>query len=416
MRVMEFEEALAVVMREAARLRALSAPEAEQAALLESAGRVLARAILADRDQPPFDRATRDGFAVRAEGSGLALRIIGQVRAGDAWTGPEMGVGEAIEIMTGAPVPPGADAVVMIEHVSVADGAVMLEAGRTLQPGENIVARGSEAGAGDLVVPAGTVIGAAEIALAATCGLAALDVYARPKVAIVATGDELVEIDVVPDERQIRNSNSYGLAALVASAGGEAKRLEIARDLREELRERIAQARRADLMLLSGGVSMGKYDLVEEVLAEFEAEFFFTGVKMQPGKPLVFGRLPPQARTPEREMVPECYFFGLPGNPISTQVTFHCFVEPFLRVLAGENVAGPKFAQATLAEDVEGKPGLMRMLPAYLRSELRQPSVRLVGWHGSGDLAANARANCYAVLPPEKTEFRQGEVISVLLR
>jgi molybdopterin molybdotransferase len=276
---------------------------------------------------------------------------------------------------------------------------VNLERERRPQPGENIVARGSEAREGNAIVPAGTVIGAAEIALAATCGLAALDVYARPKVAIVATGDELVEIDATPDERQIRNSNSYALAALVASAGGEAKRMEIARDLREELRERIAQARRADLMLLSGGVSMGKFDLVEEVLAEFGAQFFFIGVKMQPGKPLVFGRLPEQARTPEREMVPECYFFGLPGNPISTQVTFHCFVEPFLRVLAGENVTGPKFAQATLAEDVEGKPGLMRMLPAYLRSELRQPSVKLVGWHGSGDLLCGTPAGEDGVSP-----------------
>jgi molybdopterin molybdotransferase len=155
---------------------------------------------------------------------------------------------------------------------------------------------------------------------------------------------------------------------------------------------------------------MGKYDLVEEVLAEFGAEFFFTGVKMQPGKPLVFGRLP------ERDGEPECFFFGLPGNPISTQVTFHCFVEPFLRVLCGEDVAGPRFVQATLAEDVEGRPGLMRVLPASLRYDPRQPSVRLVGWQGSGDLAANARANCYAVLPPEREEFRKGDVISVLLR
>ncbi len=416
MRVMEFEEALAVVMREASRSRGLFASEAEQMELLESASRVLARAICADRDQPPFDRATRDGFAVRAADLGLALRIAGQVRAGDAWTGPAMGPGEAIEIMTGAPVPAGADVVVMVEHVSVADGALKLGPGRRLQPGENIVARGSEARAGDEVVAAGTLIGAAEIALAATSGLAALDVYARPKVAIVATGDELVEIDAVPDERQIRNSNSYALAALVASAGGEAKRLEIARDVREELRERIAQARRADLMLLSGGVSMGKFDLVEDVLAEFGAEFFFIGVKMQPGKPLVFGRLPEQPATTDGKGARECYFFGLPGNPISTQVTFHCFVEPFLRVMAGENITGPRFAQATLAEDVEGKLGLMRMLPAHLTSQLRTPTVRLVGWHGSGDLAANARANCYAVLPPEKAEFRQGDVISVLLR
>ena len=155
---------------------------------------------------------------------------------------------------------------------------------------------------------------------------------------------------------------------------------------------------------------MGEYDLVEEVLAEAGAEFFFTGVKMQPGKPVVFGRLP------ERGGFGARYFFGLPGNPISTQVTFHCFVEPLLRAMAGAAVQGPRFAQATLAEDAVGNPGLMRVLPARLTADQLRPEVRLVGWQGSGDLAANARANCYAVLPPEKERFAAGDVITILLR
>jgi molybdopterin molybdotransferase len=423
MSVLDFEAALAEVMRHAGELRERLGPDrTEEAPLLESAGRVLARPILADRDQPPFDRATRDGFAVRASefSSRSPLRVTGQVRAGDLWTGEPLASGEAIEIMTGAPVPAGADAVAMVEHVEFEAtetplaGKVRAADGRILREGENIVPRGSEARAGAVVVPAGTAIAAAEIALAATAGMATLTVYARPTVAIVATGDELVELNQTPDARQIRNSNSYALAALVASAGGSPSRLAIARDLREELHERLSEARKYDLILLSGGVSMGKFDLVEEVLAELGAEFIFTGVKMQPGKPLVFGRLP--ERMDGQETLPERYFFGLPGNPVSTQVTFHCFVEPLLRVIAGEEVSGPQFVQATLLEDVDSKQGLTRVLPARLTNSLKQPSVRLVSWQGSGDLAANARANCYAVLPAEGGGFRSGDVITVLLR
>jgi molybdopterin molybdotransferase len=226
----------------------------------------------------------------------------------------------------------------------------------------------------------------------------------------VATGDELVELDETPAEHQIRNSNSYGLAALVAHAGGEAVRLPIAPDRREDLERIIQRARASELLLLSGGVSMGEYDLVEEVLLSLGAEFFFTGVRMQPGKPVVFGRLPAGDGFPAR------FFFGLPGNPVSTQVTFHCFVEPMLRAMSGAGVGGPRFVQATLTEEVACKPGLMRVLPARLTADRIKPTVRLVGWQGSGDLAANARANCYAVLPPEQERFAAGDVITILLR
>jgi molybdopterin molybdotransferase len=263
---------------------------------------------------------------------------------------------------------------------------------------------------GEAVLAAGTLIEGAEIALAAACGCPDLKVFRKPKVAIVATGDELVEIDAKPGPQQIRNSNSYGLAALVARAGGEAVRLPIAPDLRPELEAIIRSARRCELMLLSGGVSMGAYDLVEEVLKTLGAEFFFTGVKMQPGKPVVFGRLP------AADDLPAQFFFGLPGNPVSTQVTFHCFVEPLLRAMSGAAALGPKFAQATLAKDVMSKPGLTQILPARLTSNLARPEVNLVNWQGSGDLAANARANCYAVLPEEKEQFAAGDVITILLR
>jgi molybdopterin molybdotransferase len=271
-------------------------------------------------------------------------------------------------------------------------------------------------------------MGAAEIAVAAACGRADLAVYKRPTVAIVATGDELVELAETPEAQQIRNSNGYALAVLVSAAGGEPRRLAVARDTGEDVRARIEEGRGSNLLLLSGGVSAGRYDLVEDVLAGSGAEFFFTGVRMQPGRPVVFGRMakaeqdgPPTQVSEARPGAPDAaewtYFFGLPGNPVSTQVTFHCFVEPMLRAMcgAGAGLEGPKFVQATLAEEVKGKAGLTRLLPARLRHDLERPEVRLVGWKGSGDLAANARANCYAVLPDGR-DLKVGDVITVLLR
>jgi molybdopterin molybdotransferase len=389
---------------------------------------VLAEDVRADRDQPPFDRATRDGFAVRATewSAGKRLRVVGQVRAGEVWQGGSIKTGEALEIMTGAALPSGVNAVSMVEHVEQAEGEVWAAVGRELHTEENIVRRGSEARKGQVLLAAGTVMGAAEIALAAACGCAEIAMRKRPVVAIVTTGDELVEVDQTPEGHQIRNSNGYALAAMVEAAGGQAKQLAIARDSLESLRQLIAVGRGSDLLLLSGGVSVGKYDLVEEVLAEFGAEFFFTGVRIQPGRPVVYGSLPKGDHSGDSSHISEVrrgapdlkgwtYFFGLPGNPVSTQVTFHCFVEPLLRAICGAGVTGPRFVQAMLAEKVKGKDGLTRFLPAILRHDLQRPEVKLVESHGSGDLAANARANCYAVLS-EGRDCKAGDVISVLLR
>ncbi len=407
--IVDFDQALEAVLQQAANR---GNPASRQVALLDSRNRILAEAIVADRDQPPFDRSTRDGFAIRAaDAPAGSFQLAGEVRAGQSWQGAPLAPGETIAIMTGAPIPEGADSVVMIEHVEQAGKIVRLTGDRTVHPGENIVPRGSEAHQGEAVLACGTPISAAEIALAAACGRSSLAVYSRPRVAIVATGDELVELDqVVLHGHQIRNSNSYALAALVENAGGEAVRLPIAPDERTQLSRIVEEATRSDLMLLSGGVSMGEYDLVEEVLQHIGAEFFFTGVRMQPGKPVVFGSLPARGAQPAQ------LFFGLPGNPISTQVTFHCFVEPLLRAMCGAAIQGPRFVQATLAEEIAGKPGLTRFLPARLTSNRVRPEVRLAGSQSSGDLAANARANCYAVLPPGNESFPAGDVITILLR
>ena len=371
--ILTFEQALAVVLAHAAALGVGRDAErgVESLALLEAVGRTLAGAVVADRDQPPFDRATRDGYVVRAGDLGRALRVVGSVRAGERWSGAVLGEGEAIEIMTGAPVPEGADAVVMVEHVAVEDA--MLRAGRMLRVGENVVPRGAEARAGDGVLPVGRVLGAAEIAVAASCGRAKVDVFVRPKVAIVATGDELVELDEPMEVWQIRNSNGYAIAALVQMEGGLAARLAVARDSFAELTERAQRGMAGDLLVLSGGVSMGKYDLVEQVLAELGAEFLFTGALIQPGRPVVFGRLP--TFDPRRPWV---YFFGLPGNPVSTQVCFHLFVAPMVRALCGRTDVAPRFVEARLAEDVRGGARVTRFLPAELSGGFGGVSVRVL--------------------------------------
>ena len=405
-RVLPFDQALEEVLTQAR--SAAGARGVEAVELLVGAGRVLGAAVVADRDQPAFDRATRDGYAVRAGDVGSALRVVGSVRAGESWSGAALAEGEAIEIMTGAPVPAGADAVVMVEHTVLADGMLRVEAGRALRVGENVVPRGAETLAGKVVLPAGRVLGAAEISVAASCGLAKVQVFARPGVAIIATGDELVELDEPMEAWQIRNSNSYALAALAEAAGGVGERLAIARDTLGELRAQVAEGREADLLLLSGGVSMGKYDLVEQVLREFRAEFFFTGALIQPGKPVVFGRLPS-----ERGWT---YFFGLPGNPVSTQVCFALFVAPMLRALEGRTEIAPVFVEARLAEPVKGGAKVTRFLPAELSGGWDGVEVRVVGWQGSGDVVANARGNGYVVLPAGVEHFPVGLTVRVLLR
>lgn len=421
-RVLRYQDAMAEVLGAGEELRAARPAQVETVSLLETRARVLARAIRADRDQPPFARSARDGYAVRAadvSGDEKKLRVIGSVRAGECWAGAPVGADEAIEIMTGAPVPEGADAVLMVEHAQLEDRWLQPEPARVLGRGENLVARGAEAQAGAEVVPAGRLMGAAEIALAATCGCAELDVYRRPAVAIQATGDELVDVTERPEAWQIRNSNTYALGALVEAEGGEAVRLPTARDDAEDLRELIAEGRKADLLLLSGGVSMGKYDLVEEALREAGAEFLFTGARIQPGRPVVFGRLPGERgtghRAQDRAAEGWIYFFGLPGNPISTEVCFRLFVTPLLRALCGRTDLAPQFGEAALMEDVRGAK-VTRFLPAEIGGDWQRVSVRPVPWHGSGDLAANGRANGFVVLPMEQDGFRAGETVRVLLR
>jgi molybdopterin molybdotransferase len=394
--------------------RAQRRPPVERIELTASAGRVLAQPIRADQDQPPFARSTRDGFACRAAEASKheALRFAGSTHAGQAPAGP-LPNGAAWEIMTGAPVPAGADAVVMIEHVEVSGGEVRLLPGRKLKRGENIVAQGAQARTGDELLPVGSAITFAQIALAATCGCSTLDVFARPRVAVLTTGDELVPVGSAPAAGQIRNSNAPMLAAMVAAAGGDPWVLPTAADNDESLNGALTQAAQADMVLISGGVSAGKFDLVEPALARIGARFHFTGVRMQPGKPLVFGELPGSSAG----SVP---FFGLPGNPVSSAVTFLLFAAPVLGALAGTRKRGPSFALARLAAETDrrNKPGLTRFLPAFCKFNPpagQLPEVAIVPWQGSGDLAALARSNCFLVIPEETSSFPAGEIVRILL-
>jgi molybdopterin molybdotransferase len=415
-----YHEAAALVAARAAEL-ARCRPSVERVQLGCAAGRVLAQVIAADQDQPPFPRSTRDGFACRAvEASAHQfLAVAGTIRAGESPAGP-LPPGAAWEIMTGAPVPAGADAVIMVEHVEMSDGQIRLLPPRTITAGDNIVARGAQAHAGDEVLAAGTSISFAQIALAATCGYSQIDVFARPRVAILTTGDELVPIDITPGLSQIRNSNAPMLAALVAASGGEPWILPTAADHADALDAALAQAITADMLLISGGVSAGKFDLVEPALARLGAKFHFTGVRIQPGKPLVFGEIPPQgAASPKNEHGTKC-FFGLPGNPISSAVTFLLFAAQVLAALAGSRDPRPRFALARLSKDTDrrGKPGLTRFLPAYCTFSAAAgqiPEVELVHWQGSGDLAAQARSNCFLVVPEEASTLLAGEIASILL-
>jgi molybdopterin molybdotransferase len=430
-REVSFEDARHLVEQHAADV---SPGEVETVDLLAGLGRVLAEGIWADRDFPPFDRATRDGYAVRAADLTevpARLDVVGEVKAGD-WPelgGCSVGRGQAAGIMTGAPLPAGADAVVMVEYSSSiheSEGK-LVEVRRRVGVGENFVPRGAEARAGQPLLDRGRRLDHAGIAIAASVGKSRVQVFRKPRVAVLSTGDEVVEIDATPEPAQIRNSNSYSLAAQVQNAGGEAVRLEIAPDEPGRLRALIEKGLGCDLLLLTGGVSMGKYDLVEQVLGELKAEFYFTGAEIQPGRPVVFGSCgadtpvrvfaarPPSALTgvsaPHKK-----YFFGLPGNPVSTMVTFELFARPMIEALAGMKSQRLIFLRARLKSEIRTKTGLKRFLPAVLSGEFENAEVELARWQGSGDIAALARANCYVVIPPDHERIEAGEWVSLLMR
>jgi molybdopterin molybdotransferase len=358
--------------------------EAEAVDLSKALGRILAEDIIADTDLPPFDRAQMDGYAVRAADVAnvpARLRIVGESAAGAGWHN-EMNAGEAVRIMTGAPVPAGSDAVQQVELTREVNGGGAVEILESVQPGRSIVRQADEIEAGETVLRAGEEINASMIATLASFGYAQVKVGRRPRVAVMATGSELVDVDQKPGRDQIRDSNNYTIAAYAARAGATVERLPLAGDDTEELKRQIAHAvTRSDVLITSGGVSMGVYDFTKAVLKELGAEIFFERVALRPGKPTVFARLG------------NALVFGLPGNPVSVAVTFNLFVRTALQAMQGSKEPTLREETAILARDVKGSIDRESYLPAVLRTDekgslLAEP----LKWGGSSDFVAFARA------------------------
>ena len=365
-------------------------------------GRVLGEDIRADRDYPALRRSLRDGFAVKSSDVPGTLYIRGEVRAGERQQSP-LEKGEALEIMTGAPVPEGADAVVMVEHVSRshnADGAAVVTIGQAAEPGQFINGRGSEAQSGTVLIPKGTVLDASHIAILAMTGVTAVPVVRRPSVAILATGDEIVEVAEQPQPHQIRNSNSYMLAALVRASGGEAHVLRVARDTVTALRPLLEEGLRHDLLMVTGGVSAGKYDLVKPTLRELGTEFLFERVRIQPGQPTAFGVCNGKP------------VFGLPGNPGSTLITYQLFARPALQLLSGRAEPMQAFLSAQFEAPFRHKGGLTRFLPARLNEDGQR--LRHISWQGSSDVPALAKANVFLVADHDRLAWEAGDWIRVM--
>ncbi len=376
---------------------------AESVPLSESISRILREDVFADADSPPFDKAIRDGFAVRFEDLAevpAVLSVIGESRAG-AGADVRVKSGKCCEIMTGAPLPEGADAVVMVEHTErlSADSVRVL---KSVRENEGLLRRGAEAQKGDKILQAGRRIGLADLGLLASAGKSSVMVSSKPRIAIIATGDELVEVQESPQAGQIRNSNSYTLYAQALEAGAAPVLLGIGRDNLEDLRSKIGQGIDYDILIVSGGVSMGKYDLVENVFAEFGVEVQFDKIAMKPGKPTVFGH---RGQT---------YVFGLPGNPVSTIVSFHMFVRPLILFLLKAENTRPRMMEARLEAPAKCDPERVALVPAVVRFDGGQYRISTAPWKGSSDLVGLARANALIVIPRRGGTLEPGETAQFL--
>lgn len=386
-------------------LENLPAPRLAEVSLIEALGHYLAREVRADMDIPPFDRSAMDGYALRA--SDLAslpalLEVVGEARAGVV-PEVEIGPGQAARIMTGAALPRGADSVQIVEKTEELEGGRLVRVLEAVKPGANISPRASEARAGEVVLETGRYIGAAEIAVLATFGRARLSVFARPTVALLSTGDELVEYEQAPGPGQIRNSNAPALAAQLALLGLRPDYLGIARDHLDDLRAKIERAFERDIAILTGGVSMGAYDLVEQVFAELGVRVYFEKVAIKPGKPAVFGRRG------------ETVVFGLPGNPVSAYVTFEWFVKPAILKLMGSPAPEPARTTALLLADARQKPGRTALLPAWTEFSEGRYRTKLLPWKGSADIIGFARANSLLIFPAERESYRAGDTVEVIM-
>jgi molybdopterin molybdotransferase len=396
-RVLEFEEARQIVIDVTRGLQA--GTPTEGVSLPDAHGRTLAEAILADRNYPALRRSLRDGFAVMARDLPGTLRIRGEIRAGETEK-EALRSGEALEIMTGAPVPDEADAVVMVEHVTRSANGETVTIDKGAERGQFINECGSEARQYAVVIEAGTRLDASHVATLAMVGRTTVPVFRQPRVAILSTGDEIVEVHDAPGPHQIRNSNAFMLASCVTACGGIPVPLPIARDTAGALRPLLEEGLRADMLLISGGVSAGRYDLVKPTLQELGAEFLFDRVRIQPGGPVTFGRA---------HNMP---VFGLPGNPGSSLVTFQLFAQPALQLLGGQREPILPLLRATFEAPFRHRLGLTRFLPARLSVDGER--LRHIPWQGSSDIPALSRANAFLVAEHDRETWNIGDSIRVM--
>lgn len=363
-------------------------------------GRVLAEDVVSDLDSPPFDKALVDGYAVRSGDVGDRM-VVAEITAGAQWPRP-LSAGEAVRIMTGAPLPPGADAVVMQERVQSPEGGRIRPA-EPIRPGQNIMPRGREMRRGETVLRRGQMLRPQELGLLATVGKTGVSVIRRPLVGVLSTGDELVEPDRVPVGAQIRNSNAVMLAGQIIRAGGVPHLLGICRDDAEHLRKHIHRGLQYDMLLLSGGVSAGKLDLVPKVLSELGVEAIFHKIAMKPGKPLFFGK------------TETCLVFGLPGNPVSSLVGFELFVRIALNVQRGSSDPMPRLATARLEAAWQHSGDRPTYHPCRLRLTPSGWFAQPLPWFGSPDLRTVCESDGFCVFDPGSRRYEAGEPVPILL-
>jgi len=364
----------------------------ELVSIQDSLHRVLAQDVIADTDLPPFNRSQMDGYAVRSEETKSApvrLRIVGESAAGKGWH-HEMHEGQAVRIMTGAPVPMGADAVQQVELTHELKDNTVVEVLESVDEGRSIVNRGSEVTKGETVLLAGSILNPAMLAVLASFGCAEVEVRRRPVMAVIATGSELVTVDQVPGQDQIRDSNNYSIGAYAARAGAIVERLPLIGDNTASLKRAIEKAsKKCDMIVISGGVSMGVYDFTKTALQELGAELFFERLALRPGKPTVFGRLPNGTLV-----------FGLPGNPVSVSVTFNLFARTSLLAMQGATEPSLKSETGVLAKSVKGNIDRESYLPSQLTTnDDGQLVVFPLKWGGSSDFVAFAAATALLNIP-----------------
>ncbi|MCC9607459.1 molybdopterin molybdotransferase MoeA [Blastopirellula sp. JC732] len=400
--MISISEALGLIDQHAARL-----PAAPMAAL-DAIGCLLAEDVASDIDSPPYDKAMMDGYAVIAAdlASGVAeLEVIEEITAGNVPT-KTVAPSQAARIMTGAPIPEGADAVVMIELTQkLDDGRVRIEA-PGISVGKNIMPRASSLACGVTVLPSGKRLRALEVGILAEVGRDQVTVIPRPRVTVLSTGDELVDVTEMPGPGRIRNSNGPMLMAQIAAAGGSAEDLGIARDVRADLSAKIARGLEADILVLSGGVSAGVLDLVPSILAEQQVTQIFHKVNLKPGKPIWFGKRDSGGKS--------TLVFGLPGNPVSSLVCFELFVRRAIGLLAGLTANDLRSAEVELAEPFVHRGDRPTLFPARW-GDATQRTATPLAWKGSADLAAMGAADLLLQFPAGDAEYRAGDRVSAIV-